>query len=172
MKKRLVEVKKESENISKKMNFCNYMKQEEKIEDKRAKLKEQNGCLETLDRQKAQLNSKSRSLIFHLQAMSKCMTTFHSMNNRVASEIDTSVQNSTDSTTQQSMGDFAKNLKTLIGRVTLYKNMYSDEIDREIRIHKGYPKPLANKGVRFARPKSETMESGLNQTHSDSDSYI
>ena len=59
--------------IRKKMEFYNYMKKEEKVEEKRDKTNKKLAFLKQLEKQKQELNEKSRSLIQFIQVISKSM---------------------------------------------------------------------------------------------------
>jgi len=73
LKKRLEEDKAEMAIIRKKMEFYNYMKEEERVEEKRDKTNKKLVFLKQLEKQKQELNEKSRSLIHFIQVISKSM---------------------------------------------------------------------------------------------------
>jgi small-conductance mechanosensitive channel len=73
LKKRLEDDKSEMATIRKKMEFYNYMKEEEKVEEKRDKTNKKLAYLKQLEKQKQELNEKSRSLIQFIQVISKSM---------------------------------------------------------------------------------------------------
>ena len=73
LKNKLIENKEEMKRIVKKKEFYNYLKEEEKVEEKREMINDKTSNLKSLDKQKQELNEKSRVLVDYIQIMSRTM---------------------------------------------------------------------------------------------------
>lgn len=73
LKNKLNENKEEMKRIVKKKEFYNYLKEEEKVEEKREMINDKTSNLKSLDKQKQELNEKSRVLVDYIQIMSRTM---------------------------------------------------------------------------------------------------